>query len=381
VQIPNFSGYFTKDVQKDVTELYQASAVSNFALSLVSLFEPIFLYSVLHFSVPKVLVFMAIVYAVYIPGIIFGGKIASRYGYRHSIALSVPFQIFYWMALLFSISHPAAAFLAAIMFGIQKSFYWPGFHSVIARYAQAGQVGREFGAAYAIAQLSQIGGPLLGGIISQYAGMPAMFFIAAFIYCFSLLPLLSLKETFTPKDYSFAQTLDMYRTFPKRFLAYLGFGEELLVLTIWPIFIYLVATDYKDTGLLAATASLFAAILALLLGGLSDQHTKHRLVKIGTFFNSFFWVARAFANNFLAAFILDTGSKTAKETLFIPLSTLSYMRATETHVVPYAVFFEQSLAIGKLSAALIGALLFSLTGSFVVLFIVAALYSLLYLNI
>jgi MFS family permease len=379
--MPLLPNYFGTGVKKDVSELYRASAVSNFAMSLVSIFEPIFLFSVLHYTVVQVLLFMAVVYAVYIVGIIFGGQIASEYGYRHSIALSVPFQIFYWLALIASIQHPAGAFLAAAMFGVQKSFYWPGFHSVIARYAQNGQMGREFGAAYAINNLSQIGGPLLGGIIGQYVGLPAAFFVAAVIYCFSIIPLLTAKETFSPKNYSYSQTWEMYKNFPKKFLSYLGFGEELLVLTIWPIFIYIIVKNYKDTGLLAGGASLLAAILALLLGNLSDKHTKHRLVKIGTYFNSLFWVAKAFAFNFLTAFALDTASKTAKETLFVPLTTLTYIRAEQTHVVPYAVFFEQSLAIGKLSAALIGALLFSLTGSFVVLFIVAAGYSLLYMYI
>jgi MFS family permease len=379
--IPSFPSYFSKDVRKDVTELYRASAVSNFALALVGLFEPIFLYNVLHYTVPQVLLFTAIVYAVYIVGIPFGGKIASSYGYRHSIALSVPFQIFYWLALLASVQHPAGAYLAAAMYGVQKSFYWPGFHSVIARYAQSGQVGREFSAAYAINSLAQIGGPLLGGIVAQYAGIPTAFFIAAVIYCFSIIPLLNAKEVFTPKNYSFSQTLEMYRNYPKKFFAYLGFGEELLVLTIWPIFIFTVVKDYKDTGLLAAAASLLAALFALFLGQMADKHTKHVLVKIGTLFNSLFWVGRFFVGNFITAFAFDTASKTAKETLFIPLSTITYLRAEETHVVPYTVFFEQSLAIGKLSASLIGMLLFSLTGSFMVLFILGALFSLLYMYI
>ncbi len=145
--------------------------------------------------------FMSVVYAVYILVIPFGGKFASLYGYRHSIALSVPFQVFYWGVLLASISHPQLAFLAAVIWGLQKSFYWPGFHSVIARYAQSGQVGREFGAAYAITNLSQIGGPLLGGIIAQYLGLPVAFLVASVIYCFSIIPLLTAKEVFTPKVY------------------------------------------------------------------------------------------------------------------------------------------------------------------------------------
>ena len=68
---------------------------------------------------------MAVVYAVYILMIPFGGKFASNFGYRHSIALSVPFQIFYWLALLASIGHPMAAFLAAPILALQKSFYCP----------------------------------------------------------------------------------------------------------------------------------------------------------------------------------------------------------------------------------------------------------------
>jgi MFS family permease len=373
--------YFSKDVRKEMGELYASSAISNFALSIITLFEPIFLYSVLHFTIPKVLLFMALVYAAYIVLIPFGGKFASVYGYRHSIVLSVPFQIFYWLALLASIGHPNSVFLAAPVFALQKSFFWPGFHSVMTYYGRTEQVGREFGMVYAIQNITQIGGPILGGIFAQFFGMPSAFLIASFIYCASMIPLLLAAEIFTPRAYLFKQTWELYKTFPKKFLGYLGFGDELLVLTVWPIFIYIIATNYKDTGLLAAGASLISTFVALFLGKETDQYTKRVLVKIGAFFNAIFWVGRYFCTNFITTFGADTLSRASRETLFIPLSTLTYLRAEQTHVVPYAVFFEQSLAIGKLSACLIGALLFSLTGSFMVLFIVAGAYSLLYMYI
>ena len=381
--LPDFriTHYFTQKVRKDLGELYASSVISNFALAVVTLFEPIFLYNVLHFSVPKVLLFMALVYFCYILLIPFGGKFASIYGYRHSVALSVPFQIFYWLALISSIGHSNAAFLAAPMLALQKSFYWPGFHSIMAYYGRTEQVGREFGLMYALENMSLVGGPLIGGIFAQYFGLPSVFLLASIIYCFSTLPLLMAPEVFVPKVYSFKQTWQLYKDFPKKFVGYLGFGDELLVLTIWPIFIYIVATDYKDTGLLMAGASLIATTIALFLGRITDSYTKRLLVKIGAFFNSIFWLGRVFCYNFITTFTADTLSRTSRETLFIPLSTLTYIRAEENYVVPYAVFFEQSLAVGKLSASLLGALLFSLTGSFVVLFIVAAGYSLLYMYI
>lgn len=345
------------------------------------LFEPIFLYSVLNFSVTKILLFFAVVYAVYIVCIPFGGKFASVYGYRHCIALSVPFQIFYWLVLLASINYPNAAFIAAAVYGVQKTFYWPGFHSVMARYGQANEMGREFGAAYAIISLANIAGPLAGGLIAQRYGLAGGFFAAATVYCFSIFPLLMAKEIFIPKVYKFKDTLRMYKNFPKKFVAYMGFGEELLFMTVWPIFIFSLLKNYKDTGIVITAASLIAAALALVLGKISDRYTKKILVRLGAFFTALVWVARIAVANPWGIFTMDALGRTAKEAYFIPLSTLVYLRSEATHIVAYSVFFEQSLAIGKLLACLLGMLLFSLTGSFMLLFILGALFSLLYMYI
>lgn len=377
----HLQNYFPKAIRREIGELYASAAISNFAGSLVLLFEPIFLYSALGFSVTKVLGFFAVVYAVYIVTIPLGGKVASVYGYRHCIALSVPFQIFYWLALLASISHPNAAFVAAAVYGLSKTFYWPGFHSVMARYGQSQEMGREFGAIYAIMSLANIAGPLAGGLVAQRYGFEGGFFAAAIVYCFSIFPLLMAKEIFVPKLYRFKDTLELYKTFPKKFLGYMGFGEELLFMVVWPIFIYITVKNFESTGALITGASLVAAALALVIGKISDQYTKKMLVRLGAFFTALIWVARTAIANVWGVFTMDSLGRTAKETYFIPLSTLVYLRSEATHIIPYSVFFEQSLAIGKLLACLIGMLAFYLTGSFVVLFILGALFSLLYMYI
>jgi MFS family permease len=233
--------------------------------------------------------------------------------------------------------------------------------------------------AYAINSLAQIGGPLIGGILSEYFGVPSAFLAAAVIYCISIVPLLTAKEIFIPKIYSFKETLKLYRDFPKKFLGYMGFGEELLVLNIWPVYIFIIVEDLQKAGGLATVASLMAAILALIVGKVTDQYSKTILIRLGAFFTAIVWLMRTIATNFWNTFFVDALSRTSKEMAFIPISTVTYIRAEATHVVPYAVFFEQSLAIGKLTACLLGILLFSLTGSFMVLFILGALYSLLYM--
>ena len=68
----HFPQYFTKKVRQEVGELFAHSAIANTALSMMALFEPIFLYAVLGFTVNQVLLFTALVYAVYIVCIPFG---------------------------------------------------------------------------------------------------------------------------------------------------------------------------------------------------------------------------------------------------------------------------------------------------------------------
>lgn len=94
-----FRNYFSTALRREIAELYASVGIANFALAVVSIFEPIFLYAVLHLSVPDILLFNGIVYAVYLFGIIVGGKVATRFGYAHGILFAIPFQILYWVFL------------------------------------------------------------------------------------------------------------------------------------------------------------------------------------------------------------------------------------------------------------------------------------------
>lgn len=375
----HFPQYFSQNVRQEIGELYASSAIRNMAVSMMLLFEPIYLYSVLGLSVPQVLSFMAVTYAVYIVFIGWGGKLASLYGYKHTIAIGAPFLVFYWLTLLLAKDNPGLTYLPAIILGLEKSLYWPAYHALMSRYADRGQVGREFGVMYAIISVSHIVGPFLAGWLASTYGFVATFVLASMLQCMSIFPLFKAKEVFIPKPYQYRDTWNLYRTQTRKFFGYMGFGEELLVLVVWPIYIYWVVQDYAGTGFIATVSSLLAGIMAIFIGRITDQYAKKVLIKIGSFFSSLVWLARLVTPTAWTLLGIDTLSRASKELAFIPISTVTYIKAEETHVVPQVVFFEQSLAVGKLLACLLGMLLFSLTGSFVVLFILGALFSILYM--
>lgn len=373
--------YFAVRVSRQIAELYVSTAIADLALSIVLVFEPIFLYSVLGFTVQQVLIFFAAVYGFYIVFIPWGAKIVSRFGYEHGIFFSIPFQILYWLLLFGSQTNFNLIYLAPVVLAIEKSLFWPAFHSSVARFARDQQRGREFSIFHAIVNIVQVLGPLAGGIIAQHFGLRVTFAVAAAIYFCSFIPLFTTKEIFVPKIYQFKDTWKLFKTYPKKFLGYVGFGEELLVLTVWPIFIYIIVKNYESTGILTTIAALVATILALYIGKVTDNYSKRLLIKVGTFLYFIIWLARFVATSFWSVFFVDSLSRTSKELVFIPLSTVTYERAEATHILPYVVFFEQALSIGKLVACILGIVLFTFTGSFYALFALAGLVSLLYILI
>lgn len=372
--------YFHSSLRRQMGELYASTAIADLALAVVLLFEPIFLFAVLKFSIQEVLWFFAAVYGAYTLLLIVSPKVVARIGYKRAILLSMPFQIAYWVLLFGSQEYRILVYFAPLAFALEKSLFWPGFHSLISTFARKDQRGREFSALYAIVHVVQIVGPLVGGILSEQLGVRMTFVLASFIYCLSAIPLFWKKELFVAQQYRFRDTVSLYKQYPKKFLGYVGFGEELLVLTIWPIFIYLAVADYQEAGAVVTIATLVSSAIALYIGKISDIYSKQLLIKVGAIFSFLVWIFRFTAKSFWGAFGIDTLSRTSKDVVFVPLSALTYERAADTKVLPYVIFFEQSLAIGKFLAAILGVLVFTISGgSFIALFFLAALFSLLYM--
>ncbi len=373
--------YFQSQVKAEIGEVYAYSAIGYFARSMMLLFEPIFMYAVLGLSVTKILWFFAAVYGIYIVIMPFGAKLASMWGYRHVMVMSVPFLVAYWFSVMFSQSLPLLLLIAPVLYAVQKTLLWPAYNALMARYSDSKQMGREFGVVYAIFDVMHILGPFVGGVLAQKFGLQITFIVSIIVYATSAVPLLLSKEIFTPKLYNYKDTWEFFKTYPKHFLGYLGFGEQAGIFVAWPIFIYLVVKNYESTGLLATIASFIAAFLAIIIGKVSDKYTKRVLIKVGAFFTALVWAARFLAKGFLGTLFIDGLSKASRETAIIPSWSLGLIRAKSSHILSYVVFFEQSIAIGTFITLMLSILLFSLTGSFMVLFVLAGLISLLYMFI
>jgi len=371
-------GYLSHHLQRQMKEMYWAKAINDFALAAVMLFEPVFLYTVLGFTVQQVVLFMLAVYVPYFFLMPLGAKVASLKGYEHSILYSTFFQVLYWALLFASQEVQFWIYLAPLALALQKSLYWPAFHADMARYSSPDQRSRENSGMYAMISMIFIVGPLVGGLVLENFGFAVLFVMVTTLTLLSNIPLFATLEKFTPKEYLYRDTWAMFKSYPRQMVGYWGFGEEIVQLSLWPIFIYMTVPDFLDMGGIVSVSTLAATAVMLYVGMLSDQRSKPVLIRIFALFNGLFWFIRPFAPSLAGIAVTNTLGTISKNSLIIPITSLTYDRANETHIMPYSVFFEQNLVIGKIMMMLLILAVTMFTASFTPILIMAGLASLLF---
>jgi len=355
------SSLFANRLTRQVRELWASTLILDLAVSMVTIFEPVFLYVLFtrYYSLSAALVLIALFYlAIYIPYLFLvplGAKFAKRFGYENSIAVASIFFILIYFFLFAARLWPAFIIAAIAAYIAQKTFYWPAFHSNFARFSSAGEQGREISNLWAMESGIYILGPLIGGLIIQLYGFKALFIVVSLLMLASNIPMLATRETFEPKKFAYWQAFSglFEKNNRRRLLAQFGYGEEWIVLVIWPIFMYLAARDFLGLGLIAAASTFIATLVLLFIGRWTDKSDRIKVVRFGTVFYFFSWLFKVLTRSALSVLLLDIYSRVSKSTIALPITATTYQNAQNGSVMGTIVFFEMSLVIGKIIAILL----------------------------
>ena len=362
--------------------------ISVFATSMVGIFEPVFLYLLFNrnFDVSRsleyVLLYYLIIYILYFFTVPLGAKFAKRFGYEYSMAISTIFTILFYVFLFWSNSYFWLIYLSIPMYVALKLFFWPAYHADFARFSSAGEQGREISNLAVMESLVCVLGPLIGGLILEFFGFKVLFVVVATLVAASNVPMLVTKEKFKPTPFSYIEAFK--KLFApenrRRFFALLGFGEELIAVVIWPIFIYLVVKEFLGLGLLSALSILVTTLIYLYIGKLADKRDRRVVSRYGSIFYFFGWLFRIIARGISNIFLVDVFSRLAKNSVVIPIVAATYEEAQDNSVMGGIVFFEMALVLGKILAMILALVLLQIFApGWNALFILAGAFTLLYL--
>lgn len=365
--------YFSYHLNREVEEVYWHAVLNGLALSMVFIFEPIYLWS-LGYSLIQILWFYVQVYVWYALLVSFGAKFASRYGYKHAILVANIFYVIYW-GVLFSVkAYPFLFFVAPVFFALQKSWFWPAYDADVALSAINVQRGREMGMLYSLIQFSFIIGPFIGGFISHNFGFSALFVSAAFVMLFSAYPLFRSKEIHSEHEFKFRSLLRVFRDHPRNFFGYWGYAEDLMIMSLWPVYMSVIVPHFFNLGVVSTIATIAGTMLMLYIGRLTDKVNKLPIIRWSALVYGVTWLFRPLANSLGSILVFDSLTKAGKDVLNVPMMALTFERAGNRkadYAIAYSVFYEFSLAVGKIITALAGILILSQDGSIFTVFAVA----------
>lgn len=383
--------YLQHSLRHEIRELYMTIAIKNFAFSMITIFEPIYLYNLYH-SIPLVFLYYGMIYTLYVIALPLGGKAAARYGFEHCIFYSIPFAILYFLSLSQLPNNNWLMPVAILLCVTYKTLFWPSYHTDFAHYSKIGYKGREMSALSMVSTIATMLGPLVGGIVIAKFGFEVLFVFVSLISLISVLPLFATIEKFEPHNFSYwkafkriASPYGKYRR--KDSLAYFGYGEEVIITTGWSVFVFLIIEKFYLMGILASTEVFIIAFITLYVGKLSDtlnSQSKKRLLDLSTIFYAISWFLGPFVGNWLGILMIDILSMITKLGINYPLYTFVYNGGGDDHkgFLKYMVFYEMSLSIGKMTLAWIAFLLSLTIGGFLfwfILFSLTGFWSFLYL--
>ncbi|HEB01419.1 MAG TPA: MFS transporter [Candidatus Portnoybacteria bacterium] len=378
--------YFNHSLRREISELYASIAIKNFALSMIAIFEPVYIYLIFQ-SLQAVVLYYAAVYTLYFFMVPLGGKAASRFGFEHAMLYSLPLLILYYLTLWAVPLYHSLIFLAVILLVVFKIFYWPAYHANFAHYGNPRYRATEISTSRVIRSLVWIIGPIIGGVILKFFGFSILFLVVAILVLGSAIPLFTTREKFEPAHFSywrpFERLIKSYGTYKRRFfLAFIGHGADFIEIVFWPIFIYLVVKSYLGLGLITSIVTLVGILVTLVMGKLVDRSTKRgrkKILTISALIYSPLWLLRAFAQTGFQVLAINIFSKTSQKGIDIPMTTFFYSKGKKRGFLKYVVFREMSLSFGRMLIAWILLIVLVYTTSWFWIFGLAALWSLWYL--
>jgi len=358
------SEFFPPHLHPQIKRLYLSTAVLNGAVAMVSLLEPIYLYT-LGVPVWQIMALYAAVYAIYFFIIPLGGKFVKQHGFSHGILYGSVFLVVYY-SFLFLVAYDARYLVAAaVALACQKACYWPGFHAQFAFFGRGDERGREISNIAVLSSIATVIGPLFGGVIVAQWGFPVLFIVSSSVILLSNLPLLTVREVFTPSHHlSYRETYQSLIAPENRkyFFGFLGYAEELVEFTVWPIVLFVVVGGVLNVGGFLTLSMALTTIIVLLIGRVVDRCDRHILMRWGAASIVVSWILRLCFYATPKVFWIDFTARAAKSLFTFPLVAGLYEHAVKTSVVRTVLFFEMSLTVGKFLTAASLSVLFYVYG-------------------
>jgi MFS family permease len=288
-------------MNRELSEIYMTIAIKFFALSLITIFIPIYLFQ-LGFDLKYIFLFFAILSAASSLTVYLSIKLSTKLGIKHGILISIPFLIAYFILLEFVTTNSLnwIFFLTPITAGIHGSLFWTNFHIDFAAFSSKKFRARQVGGYMIISLILAAIGPILGAFIISNWDFNVLFVLVSILLFLSTLPLFMSEEHYVHRDFSIKKVRNVIKKAgPTAMSGFIGQAMISCALCAWPLFIFLILRGYLDVGALTSLTFFIAIGSTFFIAKFADKFGKAKILRIGSIFSSIGWIIRASVSTFI----------------------------------------------------------------------------------
>lgn len=334
-----------KGRMREIDEIYVSMSLRSFAISVVAIFIPIYLYK-LGYSLQSILFFYMLIYVFKGLAEYFACNLVSRFGAKHIIALSLPLTSVSFIFLLTQGVYHWPLWILALANALPLSLFWLPYHDDLSKAKHSKEVGKEVGKIQFLINVSSALGPFIGGIIAGFFGMAYALLFATVVMMFAVVPLfkspeITKRRSLSMKNFSLKRDI-------RDMIAYSGVGlENISSMIVWPLILFFIIESYTKLGSIA-TISLFVAITAsIYMGKVTDKYEKRKVMRVSGITHSLSIAARFVATTVNAAYLVNILSSVTHVVMIVPFVSEFYMRADEEPRAEYILGMEIAVDIAR----------------------------------
>ncbi len=369
-------------MKKEINHIYVSIFIMYFAVSLIGVFVPIYLYS-LSYPITSIVFFYFLVSLFFVLFSTIGAKVVSKIGIKYSMFLSAPFLICYYLGLNFLQSFESLFFILPFLLACNMILFNYGYHMNYVEHSDKKKEGKEVSLIGIFTTIATATAPLIAGLVIYNIGYSILFFTGSLLLVLGTIPLFLLKEKHkeVPVNFNLVRKYLLNKIHTGNTMSFTGYAiESVIGRILWPVFLIILLLKTETVGLFITLSFLFSIIVYYFIGKATDKvRDKRKLIKLGTILYFFGWIGRLFVNTPLKVIVVDSYKNMTQKILHVPWSVASYDIARKEQYFMFIVMREITYNLARIIFLPLVILVFYIDfNPFVISFIMASLFTLLY---
>jgi len=282
-----------------------SNALSRIAFELVGVFGILDFYVLFGNSLIISFSIFSLIYILYPLFAFFVVPIIQKFGTKKSILIGIALTILSVIPLGYVYTKNWLIIaLWVILTTASKVFFYIPFHYYSVKYTQGKQMGKQISFINIMLLLSQIIAPILGGFVTQFAGLGGIAVLTMFFAILSVFPLLKIEDyriRVSRRIFDLIYQPEIQQSLKILFVDQIQAKEN-----FWSLFIFIfVGSSFSNYGILMSVIMFGIVPLLFYFGRFSDHHNKKFLLKIQGVITSFLWFIRLAVNNLIGIIVVD----------------------------------------------------------------------------